>query len=199
MILLVPIAVGVAVALVRGGSLRRLADLHFRLGWLAALCFALQLWVVYRPAGSMESDRVAQTVLLMGTYAALVIVVWVNRRIAGMRVIALGLALNLAVMAANGGFMPVSPEAVVAARLHPAESLPPEGGRLPRSKDILLPVEQTRLWLLSDVIVAPGAPGVKIYSAGDLVVAIGAFLLLQAAMVPRRDEGVLGRNDARPS
>lgn len=194
MTLLISIVAGIPIALLRGGSLRRLAALSFRLGWLVFLCLAVQFWVTNQPADGTDAEQLLQAVLMLASYAGLVAVVWANRRTVGMRIIALGLLLNLAVMAANGGFMPVSPEAVVAARLHTAESLPAEGGRLPRSKDILLSAQHTRLWILSDVIVIPAAPGVRIYSIGDLVVGLGAFVLLQAAMVPRREEGVLNKN-----
>ena len=113
----------------------------------------------------------------------LVLFVWVNRSLPAMPVIALGLLLNLLVMSANGGFMPVSREATMAAGTRSAQDAFPEGARLPKSKDVLLSIENTQLWLLSDAIVAP-APLSRVYSAGDLVVGVGVFLLFQKAMVP---------------
>ncbi len=199
MTLLAPIVAGIAVALLRRGSLRRLADLRIRLGWLAVLCLMVQFWLVYQPMDRIEADRNLHAAILMASYTVLATVVWANRRVGGMAAVGVGLLLNLSVMAANGGFMPVSPEAVLAAKLRPPESLDAAGSRLPRSKDILLTAEQTRLWLLSDVIVVPAAPGTRIYSIGDLVVGLGIFLVVHGAMVPRRGERVLERKGVNAS
>lgn len=184
MILVVAVLAGIVVAMARGGRLERLAGLPLRLGWLAMLCLLAQAYVVFSPVELLEPDRPQHAALMLGSYVALGLVVWANRRITGVSIIGLGLLLNLAVMAANGGFMPVSREAVLTAGIRPAEELPVEGGRLSRSKDVLLPIENTRLWFLSDVIVAPSMPIAKVYSVGDLIVGLGAFILLQAAMLP---------------
>ncbi len=187
LILVVALIVGIGIALLRKGRLQRLADLPFRLGWLALLSIAAQVYVIYSPASRLELDRPIHAAIMMGSYLALGVVVWVNRRIVGMPIIGLGLLLNLAVMASNGGFMPISREAILAAGTHPANELLVDGSRLDRSKDVLLPADQTRLWILSDVIVASKMPLARVYSLGDLIVAVGAFLLLQAAMVPGRE------------
>ncbi len=186
MILVLAVVIGMGVALLRGGKLHRLADVQFRLGWLAILALLLQMYVIYYPAERIQMERSLHATLLMGSYAALAIVVLVNRRIPGMPIIGLGLLLNLAVMAANGGYMPVTREAIITTGTRVEDELPPEGSRLSRSKDVLLSADQTQLWILSDVITAPKMPLARVYSVGDLVVATGAFVLLQVAMVPGR-------------
>ncbi len=186
MILLFAVVIGIGVALARGGRLHRLAGIQVRLGWLAILALLLQMYVIYYPAERIQMERSLHATLMMGSYAVVAIVVLVNRRISGMWIIGLGLLLNLAVMASNGGYMPVTREAILTTGTRTAEELPPEGSRLSRSKDVLLPADQTRLWILSDVITAPKMPLARIYSVGDLVVAAGAFVLLQVAMVPGR-------------
>lgn len=186
MILAFAVVAGVVVALARGGSLKRLADLSIRLAWLALLCLLVQLYVIYCPEDQLETQRTTQGILMVLSYGALGYVVWANRRITGMTVILLGVVLNLVVMAANGGFMPVSREAIIATGTRTAQGLPAEGSRLSRSKDVLLPPEHARVWFLGDVIMAPSLPVPKVLSLGDLVVALGAFVLLQAAMVPSR-------------
>ncbi len=186
MILVLAVVLGIGVALVRGGKLHRLAGTQFRLGWLAVLALMLQMYVIYYPAERIQMERSLHAAFMMGSYAVLTVVVLVNRRIPGMPVIGLGLLLNLAVMASNGGYMPVTREAIITTGTRTAEELPAEGARLPRSKDVLLPADQTRLWILSDVITAPKMPLARVYSLGDLIVATGAFVLLQAAMVPGR-------------
>ena len=188
MILLVAVAAGIGVALLRGGRLCRLADLPLRLGWVAVASVVAQLFVIYSAADRLEADRPIHAALLVGSYSLLAMVVWANRGTAGMSMIGVGLLLNLAVMVGNGGFMPISQEAVLTAGVRSAEELPANGARLPRSKDVVLPIEETRLWFLSDVIAAPGVPVAKVCSVGDLITGLGAFVLLQAAMMSQRGE-----------
>ena len=124
MILAFAVVAGVVVALARGGSLKRLADLSIRLAWLALLCLLVQLYVIYCPEDQLETQRTTQGILMVLSYGALGYVVWANRRITGMTVILLGVVLNLVVMAANGGFMPVSREAIIATGTRTAQGLP---------------------------------------------------------------------------
>ncbi len=186
MILVVAVIAGISVALIRGGSLRALADMQFRLGWLALLALLVQMYVIYYPPETSQMERTFHAALMMGSYAVLIVLVLINRRMPAMPIIGLGLLLNLIVMASNGGFMPVTREAVLTAGTRTAAELPAEGSRLSRSKDILLPADKTRLWILSDVITASGMPMARVYSPGDLLVAGGAFLLLQIVMMTGR-------------
>lgn len=193
MILVFAVIIGVGVALLRGGALGRLAHLQLRLGWLALLALLVQMYVIYYPAERVQMERSLHAALMMGSYVVLTVVVLVNRRIPAMPIIGLGLILNLLVMGSNGGFMPVSREAILTTGTRTVDQLPADGERLPRSKDVLLPADQTRLWILSDIITAPDSvPLARVYSIGDLVVAAGTFLLLQAAMVPPKKRRYLG-------
>ncbi len=196
MVLIMVVVAGIGVALLRGGSLRGLVELPLRVGWLAVVCLLAQVYVTLAPADQLESQRGLHAALLMGSYAALAVVVWANRRITGVLIIGLGLLLNLVVMAANGGFMPITREAILAAGIRSAQELPAEGARISRTKDVLLSAEQTRLAFLSDVIVAPPVPTVRVYSLGDLVIAAGAFTLFQAAMVPSRRGAIKEKSEA---
>lgn len=195
MILLPAIFAGIVIALLRGGGLRHLAKLPLRLGWLAVVCLVAQLYVIYAAADTLEAERSVHAFLLVGSSAALMLVVWANRRMPAMALIGLGLFLNLIVMAANGGFMPVSREATMAAGTRSVQDSFQEGDRLPRSKDILLSRDNTRLWLLSDVIVTP-QPLARVYSFGDLVVGAGVFMLLQVVMVPKKNTLIEEKREA---
>jgi hypothetical protein len=192
LILFCVVIVGIGVALLRGGSLRCLGERPLRLGWLAVVAFLVQAIMMFAfAADQLEAQRSLHAALLMGSYVALMAVVWANRSAIGVSVIGLGLLLNLTVMAANGGFMPVARDVILAASPYSAEALPQDGARLPRSKNVLLPVADTRLAFLSDAIVGPGIPVAKVYSLGDLVVALGAFTFVQMAMLPRRERGAV--------
>jgi hypothetical protein len=190
MILLAVVLISLAVALLRGGDLRRLADVPITRGWLLLAAFALQAYLVYVPAGKSEGPHDPSAWLHIATYILLLAGVWLNRRLPGMVWILAGLLLNLVVIAANGGFMPITPEAVLklghADRVASLEA----GQRVHLAKDILLPRNQTRLWPLSDVfVIALGFPLRTAFSLGDILVAVGAFLFLQHTLL----RGLTGR------
>jgi len=95
-----------------------------------------------------------------------------------MPILLLGLALNLVVMLANGGWMPISPE--VAGRLISgnADQLVGLGNRFGQ-KDILLLPQDTHLSLLSDRFILPAwLPYHTAFSLGDMLIGLGVFWLL---------------------
>jgi hypothetical protein len=146
--------------------------------WLVLVAFAFQLVIAFLPATSSAISRELAASGLTLSLVLLLIFCWVNRRTAGIGLLAIGLALNLLVMAANGGFMPISP--ATASHIFPPEIMSrfAEGDRF-SYKDVLLATEQTRLPWLSDVFFPPGGfPYQFAFSPGDLLIAAGAFWLL---------------------
>jgi hypothetical protein len=95
-----------------------------------------------------------------------------------MLVLIFGLILNLSVMLANGGFMPISPQ--TAERLVGEERIfSYEHGQRIGYKDVLLPSNETRLETLSDRFLPPEAfPYQVAFSLGDVFIAFGAFWIL---------------------
>jgi hypothetical protein len=188
MILLAAFVVSLLIALLLGGRLEQLGQLSLRSAWLIPLAFAMQVYVVYVPAGKSLGPADPAALLNLGSCLLLLVFVLLNRRLPGLTLIGVGLALNLTVIAANGGFMPIEAEAVQ--RLgHSSRVINLEAGyRVYKAKDVILPREQTHLWLLSDVFVVPAPfPLPAAFSPGDLLIAAGAFVLLQRTM--RRNGG----------
>lgn len=94
----------------------------------------------------------------------------------GMRLILLGLLLNLTAMLANGGLMPVESSAVEAVGRHQSEELE-LGAHIPGSKNVLLEPEDIRLRELSDILVLPlPRPFARAVSVGDLIVLAGVVI-----------------------
>ena len=122
----------------------------------------------------------------LGLLAALRFV-WLNRGYRGLWLVAVGAGLNLAVMAANGGLMPVAPAALRGlgdARGHQV------GAPLAASKDRALPDSVARLAVLDDRLVYQ-LSGLRVAcSIGDLVVLAGCLVTLR--------EGLLGEDHLRP-
>ena len=179
MILLVAILAGLVVGL----SLARLQKRPWTVPplhkpWLVIIAFLPQFFNLYLPATrTWGSDDLAAAGLVV-SLVLLLVFCWINRRLSGVWLLALGLAFNLLVIAANGGFMPISLQ--TASRLVPPETLAAiENGSRFGYKDILLLPEQTRLIWLSDHFLPPeGFPYQVAFSLGDVFIAAGAFWLM---------------------
>ena len=147
--------------------------------WLVLVAVIPQLLIFQIPyTAGWFSDTSAAAVLIISQLTLLVFI-WFNRDRVGLRILGLGLMLNLLVITFNGGLMPVSPETAQA--LFP--DLPPAtwiiGSRPGRSKNILLRPEDTRFAWLSDSILLPEwFPWTRALSPGDVLIALGVFWLL---------------------
>jgi hypothetical protein len=168
----------IAVGKVRGGSLRRLAML--RLPHTGLVIAAAVLAAIGQYGGRLglpaQPAYVACTLLSVGLAATFVIA---NRHVVGVPLIALGFALNAAVIVANGA-MPVSQRAADFAGVGTDAAADGSDAR----HELMTP--HTRLRPLADVIPLhlPGRLGraSNVYSAGDVVLAAGIGLLVMAGM-----------------
>lgn len=185
MILVAAAVLSVVVSILRGGHLSRLAEVRFRHAWLVLAAVALQFPLVYNMVGGRAVAGVAVSALMMlASGVALLYALWANRRLPGIALVGVGLLANTAVMLANGGWMPITMEAL--ARLGAVEKVVPAGAaaRVWGAKNIVLARGETRLWWLSDVFVLPAAfPAPGAFSIGDVLIAAGLFCLLQWALV----------------
>jgi hypothetical protein len=189
---------GVAAGVASGGSLRRLASLRLRHSWLLLLSVAVQWPLIFRPpvAPAEGVDPLRVGLPLAGALAVAFAIA--NRRLPGMRLALLGATANLLVIVANGGLMPTHEAALQRAGMttYLAAVADQPGMRLPRSKDVLLPLEETRLWWLSDTLVGPPVPPARsVMSVGDVFLATGLATL--AAQATRA--GMARQQAARPS
>src|SRR4051812_11604659 len=92
------------------GRLSALGDLPLRVPGLAVAGILAQVLIVsVMPRGL---GWVADVVHL-GSYALLGACAWANRRVPGVRLIAVGGLLNVVAIAANGGVMPADPSLIV--------------------------------------------------------------------------------------
>ncbi|MDI3316784.1 MAG: DUF5317 domain-containing protein [Bacillota bacterium] len=163
---------GLVTGLARGGRLGRLLDLEFR--WLGLLVagFLVQnaLPLLAGPGVAGGAAMAAANVVAFGLFVAFA--AW-NLHLPGLVWFLLGSASNLLVIALNGGRMPVVMKPWVHLRPELIEAL--RGGQ-----DALhvLAGPGTRLPWLADYLALPRIP-TPIFSPGDLLIAIGAFLLLE--------------------
>jgi hypothetical protein len=194
MILLAAIAAGLLAGAIRArltnGHLQT-PDLH--LVWLVPIAYLPQWFAFHQPTTRrLVSDDTA-AIALVGSQLLLLVFAWYNRQQPGFWALGTGLLLNLTVIAFNGGLMPVNPEVV-------SQLLPEASARTWQIGDrigwnVVLPVEATGLWWLSDHLLMPAwLPYRKALSVGDICIAIGAFWLLWTSARPLRvgEVGVQG-------
>ncbi|MBK9709839.1 MAG: DUF5317 domain-containing protein [Kouleothrix sp.] len=181
MLRVIIIVLVIAVALLRGGSLSSFAALPLRWPALAILGFALQL-LIFTPFARAPLIAVATAPLY--TLSLALVAVWVARnwRIPGMALIAVGLLLNVAAVAANGGHMPISPEAARFAGRY--------GQYVTSDMSVARPAVsadgQARLWLLTDIIGLPKeVPFATVWSIGDVLLTLGVAILCYRTMLAR--------------
>jgi len=117
----------------------------------------------------------------LASLALLLLAAALNRDLPGIGLLGLGLFLNLLVVAANGGLMPISIEAARRAGLFDVIAALQATGR---HRHVALMNEGTKLRFLGDTIVLGyPLPSAKVFSPGDILVALGAFIFLQWAML----------------
>ncbi|HEU4759718.1 MAG TPA: DUF5317 family protein [Dehalococcoidia bacterium] len=170
-------AVHVAVArrsVQAGGPLSRPAPGIRWLG-LAAGAFLVQVAVVYG-LGSLNGSRSWFPLLVALAHFLLLPFLLRNLSFWGIRLVLVGLVLNLTAMLANGGLMPVDGGAVNAVGGSRAEGIE-AGAPIPRTKNVLLPADAIRLRELSDRLVLPvPKPFTRAVSLGDILVVAGVAI-----------------------
>lgn len=168
----------VIAALLRGGSLRGFARLRLRAIPLVLGSLLIQL-LIFPLVGDGPLPAWTTVPLYLLSMLLLVIWVWLNRGLPGIVLIGAGVVMNLAAIAANGGYMPIHPDAAAYA------------GGLARYTDTpldnnSLATYQARLWMLTDIFPVPaGFPFATVYSLGDILLTTGVAILCYRTMVVR--------------
>jgi len=143
-----------------GGRLGRLADVRLRHVDLIVATLVVQVVVVLLPFGPHWLPAAAH----VATYLAAGGFLWLNRRLPGLPLVALGAACNGVVIALNGGTLPASPQALQTAGM--AE----HGGDFVNSGALADP----RLAFLGDVFAIPASwPLHNVFSIGDVLIVLG--------------------------
>jgi Family of unknown function (DUF5317) len=183
------IVLSVLVVVLTRGSFERLSRIRLRALWLllVALVAQIALEVVDIPEERLDDLGYA---LLLGTYVLILVFCLINRRLAGMAIVTLGIALNVLVIALNQG-MPTKDDVVER-----------------NEREVRVPIERTvkhrpeepddQLPFLGDVLSVPGIPNQQ-FSIGDVIIGIGvADICFEASRRPRR-RGVYLSEAAKPA
>ncbi len=165
----------------------------FQAAWLVILGFLPQYLAFYLPFTRQLFPDWLASVSLVLSQTFLLAFTFVNRRLPGMILLLIGLGCNLAVIVANGGFMPLPVETAERLVSPTVLSHLDLGARLgSSSKDILLPEAKITLPWLADRFASPAFLSYRFaFSLGDVLVAAGAFLVL-AQRQPAVPKSTLG-------
>jgi hypothetical protein len=186
----------IVIALILRRDLSTIGKISFRGGWkLVAIVLGLYVlqavMVVY-----VQGQSNAQMLILNISQMALLFLVLLNYHLPGAKIFILGLALNIMVMVVNGGWMPVTLETYYF--VHPDRTIE-IGSKPSSSKNIILPREETNLWVLSDIIrvTLPWRPWAL--SVGDVLLVVGVAqfifqttLTKEALIKPKRGSDSIG-------
>ena len=150
--------------------------------WLIVVAFLPQLFIAYLPVTRRLFTDSLASVTLLASLTLFLAFAWLNRRLPGMPILIVGLLLNFMVIAANGGWMPISPQTADLLTGKDILQVMNLGGRL-GEKDILLSAQNTHFEFLADRFLLPEwIPYKSAFSLGDILIALGAFWLLAGAI-----------------
>jgi len=173
-----------AIGLLRGGRLHNLTYLSIRWSGLPLLALGLQLFVIYGPARDDARPFGLPALLIVGSYALLMVAVLANWRMPGMILLGMGAAVNLLVILLNGGWMPVTAEHLVTSGLLSSPAALAPGQRVPYSKDVIVTSHEGYLRWLSDVfMISKAGPFSAVFSLGDGLMMLGLFRVIQCGMM----------------
>ncbi len=184
MLMLAAMLLGVGAVPLAGGNLGALRDVRLRLPWAVPAALAVQVVITTIAPDGSRAVRVAAhlgSYLLAGAFVA------ANRRLPFAWMIGLGGLLNLLAIAANGGVMPASPDALRRA------GWPVTSDQFENSTALADP----ELPFLGDVFAVPAwVPLANVFSVGDVLLVVGGIAAVHrlcgsrlAALRPARGRG----------
>ncbi len=170
MFILYAILAGILAGYVLGGRLERLSSLRIR-GWPIAIVGLVVQVILFSDAGSAIAGDLASVVYIASTGAVLAVVL-LNVRVAGLALVAVGAISNLVAIVANGGHMPADPAALASLGLT-------IGPGYSNSVDVADPV----LRPLTDIFAMPGwLPLANVFSIGDVLIGVGIAIAIAVGM-----------------
>lgn len=166
----------------RKGKFSNLKDAEIHKGYLIVAAFLLEFLTVYFSAKGYKlfSNNIFYIHFL--SYCLLFVGIYFNISKLSFKLVMLGTLLNFIVIILNGGQMPVSQDAMVRAGLSGDINAMLNGEVITHT----FIAKDTVLRFLGDIFILPKPyPRPKVFSLGDVFMAIGVFIYLQEIMVKK--------------
>jgi len=176
------IIISIIIGLLRNGKLSSLSQISLKRIELIVLAFLIQAGLIFLGSRKIGFVLNYSSYVLDFSYVVLLLAVWYNKELKGMKIIALGIAFNFMVIVANGGRMPILLGSLYKAGLNDIALILKEGSHVTNT----LITEKTLFRFLADVIpLSPPFPDPSVVSVGDFLLFYGMFSFIQNAMVKK--------------
>ena len=176
------IIISIIIGLLRNGKLSSLSQISLMRIELIVLACLIQGGIIFLGSKKIKFILDYSSYMIIFSYIVLLLAVWYNKKLKGMKIISLGIVFNFIVIVANGGHMPVLLSSLYKAELNDFALLLQEGTYVTHT----LITENTLFRFLADVIpLFPPFPDPSVVSAGDFLLFYGVFSLIQNAMVKK--------------
>jgi len=174
------IIISIIIGLLRNGKLSSLSQISLKRIELIVLACLIQGGIIFLGSRNIKFVLDYSSYMIIFSYIVLLLAVWYNKKLKGIKIIALGIIFNFIVIVANGGHMPVLLSSLYKAGLNDFALVLKEGTYVTHT----LITEKTLFRFLADVIpLSPPFPDPSVVSAGDFLMFYGVFSLIQNAMV----------------
>ena len=180
MFIFVILIAAILVALLRGGKITHLADLNFQWRGLILVGFLIQIIIFNDFWQKNPTLQPFTSLAYIISLALLMLALAKNHTIPGMLILTLGFFFNALAITLNGGFMPASLDAWTTAGFSPLAPGELHNNSIGMSPGTLVP-------FLGDIFAIPkGFIFPNVFSIGDVIISIGAVILIQKTMVKPR-------------
>jgi len=185
------IIISIIIGLLRNGKLSRLSQISLTKIELIVLACLIQAGLIFLGSKKVKFVLDYSSYMIILSYIVLLLAVWYNKKLKGIKIITLGIILNFIVILANGGHMPVLLNSLYKAGLDDFALVLKEGTYVTHT----IITEKTLFGFLADVIpLSPPFPDPSVVSAGDFLMFYGVFSLIQNAMLKKHNSEIRNQN-----
>jgi len=178
------IIISIVIGLFRKGKLSSLSQISIKKIELIVLACLIQGGIIFLGSKEIKFVLDYSPYMIIFSYIVLLLAVWYNKTLKGIKIIALGIIFNFIVIVANGGHMPVLLSSLYKVGLNDFALVLKEGTYITH----ILISEETLFRFLADVIpLSPPSPDPSVVSAGDFLMFYGVFGLIQNAMLKKQN------------
>ena len=185
------IIISIIIGLLRNGKLSSLSQISLNRIELIVLACLIQVGIIFLGSKKVKFVLDYSSYMIIFSYIVLLLAVWYNKKLKGIKIITLGIIFNFIVIVANGGHMPVLLGSLCKAGLNDFALVLKEGNYVTHA----LITEKTLFRFLADVIpLPPPFPDPSVVSVGDFLLFYGVFSLIQNAMLKKENSEIRSQN-----
>lgn len=185
------IIISIIIGLLRNGKLSSLSEISLKKIELIVLACLIQGGLIFLGSKNIKFVLDYSSYMIIFSYIVLLLAVWYNKDLKGIKIITLGIIFNFIVIVVNGGHMPVLLSSLYKAGLDDFALILKEGTYVTHT----LVTEKTLFRFLADVIpLPPPFPDPSVVSVGDFLMFYGVFSLIQNAMVKKQNSEIRSQN-----